>query len=143
MTDSINERLEFLLQELRYNRSEFARKVGVSIQTIHNILGEKKTKPTFEVINKILKNIPDINSDWLILGAGEMYRGVDDSTKVEEEPAKEKRFSPEIQKYIDSIVNKYETQINKKDKQIDNLITILSSQAAGKLIGKQLTAQRW
>ena len=67
----INLRINKLIEELGYNKSSFAAKVGVS-QPIITHITNGRNNPGLEVIQKILSNIPEINPDWLIMGRGEM-----------------------------------------------------------------------
>lgn len=52
-------------------QAEFAKSIGVTQPTIGNLLNDS-TKPSFDLIDAILRNHPDINRDWLLDGKGEM-----------------------------------------------------------------------
>lgn len=69
---SINERIISIIDVLfRGNKSNFASEIGSSPQVIDNITGKRKSKPSWELIEKI-SSLKEINLDWLIRGNGEM-----------------------------------------------------------------------
>ncbi len=52
---------------------QFAQEVGISAGTISNIMGGRNN-PSLDVLQAVLNRFRTINSDWLILGIGSMYR---------------------------------------------------------------------
>ena len=56
-------------------QQEFAEKTQIGAATLSNIFNDR-TRPTLNVVELIKKNIPNISTDWLLLGVGSMY--VDD-----------------------------------------------------------------
>ncbi len=52
---------------------QFAEQVGISAGTISNIMGGRN-KPSLDVMQAVLNRFRTINSDWLILDIGSMYR---------------------------------------------------------------------
>jgi transcriptional regulator with XRE-family HTH domain len=54
------------------NAKQFALELGVSAGTLSNIFGGRN-KPSLELLENTLQCFPTINTDWLILGKGEMY----------------------------------------------------------------------
>ena len=70
-----SERLKILCETyFGGNKSKMGKALDVSYQNINNYL-EKGKKPSFEVMQKAYSIFADkINSDWLILGHGEMFR---------------------------------------------------------------------
>ncbi len=67
------ERLQLLMQKEELNAKSFANEVGISAATMSNIIGGRN-KPSLEVMQKVLNRFRTVNSDWLILGVGTMYR---------------------------------------------------------------------
>lgn len=53
--------------------ARFAEIVGVQRSSVSHILSGRNN-PSLEFIQKILNAFPKVNSDWLILGLGAMYR---------------------------------------------------------------------
>lgn len=75
--NSINDRIQSIINErFKGNVSAFCRSVDVKQPTMNTILGERKSKPSFDVINSILnaKALIDIDANWLITGKGSMTR---------------------------------------------------------------------
>ena len=58
----------------------FAEFIGTSPATLSGIFNGR-TNPTLAIVELIKKKIPDINTDWLMFGSGQMYilRAVGDS----------------------------------------------------------------
>ena len=50
----------------------FADFIGTSTATLSGIYNDR-TRPTINIVEAIKKKIPDINTDWLLFGAGDMY----------------------------------------------------------------------
>lgn len=74
-TTTERERLLKLMQTEGLNAKQFAAEVGIQQGTISNIVNGRN-KPSLEVMQKVLHRFRTIQSDWLILGAGSMYRPV-------------------------------------------------------------------
>lgn len=56
------------------SKSEFAQKVGIANSVISNIMGTRKSLPSFEVLEKIVKTFPQLNCEWLLIGTGQMNK---------------------------------------------------------------------
>lgn len=67
------ERLQLIMQKEEMNAKSFAAEVGISAATMSNIMGGRNN-PSLEVMQKVLNRFRMVNSDWLILGVGTMYR---------------------------------------------------------------------
>ncbi len=57
----------------KMSAKQFAEQVGISAGTISNIMGGRNN-PSLDVLQAVLNRFRTINSDWLILGIGSMYR---------------------------------------------------------------------
>jgi hypothetical protein len=68
---TINERVGMLIEALKLNKNSFSILIGVDSTVIHNIVGGRLTKPSFEVLEKIILSNDNINLEWLILGVGD------------------------------------------------------------------------
>lgn len=64
--------LKFLTNE-EISATKFADEIGVQRSSISHILSGRN-KPSYDFIQKILTRYPILNSDWLILGKGKMYK---------------------------------------------------------------------
>lgn len=69
-------RIKELMNRKRLTPSAFADKIGVGRAIISHILSERN-KVSLDVVMRILEAFPDISTDWLIRGEGQMYTTVD------------------------------------------------------------------
>lgn len=70
---SIQERIKDLIEKKGLNKNSFSNMIGIQPQTLHHIVSGRMTKPSFEVIQKIVSTFSDINPAWLITGEGDMF----------------------------------------------------------------------
>jgi len=74
----INERFILILNTFfRKNVSEMARKIGIPQTTLNNIVANRLNSPSAENIERLLLSMPNINSEWLLKGEGEMLKNDD------------------------------------------------------------------
>ncbi|RZK44853.1 MAG: hypothetical protein EOO61_02280 [Hymenobacter sp.] len=52
----------------------FAQTIGVASGVVGDMLGQRKSKPGFDLTSKILQAYPQIRAEWLMLGEGEMLK---------------------------------------------------------------------
>ncbi|MDG5799973.1 helix-turn-helix transcriptional regulator [Marinilabiliaceae bacterium ANBcel2] len=69
----IKERLNLLLQKKHLTSSAFANIIGVQRSSVSHVLSGRNN-PGLEFIQKTLLKFPDISSEWLINGAGDMIK---------------------------------------------------------------------
>ena len=100
----IIDRLQQLIEYQDMTVSAFARAIGVPDQSIRGIVVQRRNKPGFDLIVKIVHAFDWLNADWLITGRGEMIKKDEPTQNVS---AKE------------SILMDY---IKEKDKKIEKLI---------------------
>ena len=96
------ERLAKIIESEKMTAKQFAAEIGVSAGTISNILGGRN-KASTDIIVRILNRFRTINSDWLLLGTGSMYRpngGVTQATlfgdmrPLDVTPAEDRQVNP-------------------------------------------------
>lgn len=71
----MKDRLQKLLTKEGIAPTRFAEIVGVQRSSISHILSGRN-KPSFDMVQSILAKFPKLNPDWLIMGTGDMYRKV-------------------------------------------------------------------
>lgn len=72
---TINERIQYIINKLYSgNVSEFERASEIKPYTVKNIIGGRQTKPSFDILESIVRNNVQISARWLLLGKGEMER---------------------------------------------------------------------
>lgn len=113
----IKDRILKFLTRQKLSSSKFADIIGVQRSSISHILSGRN-KPSLDFLQKILSNFPGLNSDWLILGKGEMYvqsnqTQLNFSNKVENTPTssvqpliESKTQTPDIQEVFVKEVKK-------------------------------------
>jgi len=69
----MKERIEKFLRLEGISSAKFADELGIQRSSVSHILSGRNN-PSLELIQKFLKRYDKINTDWLILGKGEMYR---------------------------------------------------------------------
>lgn len=67
------ERLLKLIADNNMSAKQFAAEVGIQAGTISNIVNGRNN-PSLDVMQRVLNRFRTLNSDWLILGVGNMYR---------------------------------------------------------------------
>jgi hypothetical protein len=69
----VNDRIAALISALGMNNNSFSVAVKVAAPVIYNIVDPagRRSKPSFEVLEKILLSFDNINLEWLLLGKGE------------------------------------------------------------------------
>jgi transcriptional regulator with XRE-family HTH domain len=65
-------RIEKILKEEKIASSKFADEIGIQRSSMSHILSGRNN-PSLDIIQRILRKYPHINSDWLVLGVGDMY----------------------------------------------------------------------
>lgn len=67
---TINERFELIIQVLfQGNKRAFAKAVGISPTVVENVVGTRKGKPSYDVLEKVCANA-NISAEWLLFGTG-------------------------------------------------------------------------
>ena len=80
---SVNQRIKKFQSASCPKQRDFANAIDISEKTLSSIYNGK-TKPSFKVIEAILKQFPNLNARWLLVGEGEMTIESDNSENTEE-----------------------------------------------------------
>lgn len=71
----INERIQQLIDAVSGgNKRAFSLLIGVNPTVIENIVGTRKGKPGYDLLEKIVFSIENINIEWLFTGEGPMLK---------------------------------------------------------------------
>ncbi len=73
MDEQINSRIKTVMEEMRMRPSEFAAAIGISRSNLTHILSGRN-QPSFAMLEKVLKAFPEIRTEWLVTGLGDMRR---------------------------------------------------------------------
>lgn len=72
--NDIHEKIQYLVDHFcAGNKALFGRDAGIPAPVIASLTGGRKSKPSFEVLQKILAQFP-VNANWLVMGQGQMLR---------------------------------------------------------------------
>ena len=78
----MRDKLLLLMKNEGVTSSRLAELLGIQPSSISHILGGRN-KPSFDLVQKILRRFPNINPDWLLIDKGEMYRNASSTTTEE------------------------------------------------------------
>jgi transcriptional regulator with XRE-family HTH domain len=69
------ERIKKIMEEKGLNQTRFAEATGINPASLSGIINRPDDrKATLDMVTKILSRFEDINSEWLLLGIGPMYK---------------------------------------------------------------------
>ncbi len=109
----MQERFKQLLEEKGLTATRFASMIKVNASAMSHILNGR-SKPGFDVLDKIAQAFPELNLNWLISGKGTMY-GVpvspvqevlfqpDDEKKGDKERKEEKSVVPDLKTTVEEV----------------------------------------
>lgn len=80
MKDEVNDRILKLINSKKMTSQKFASMLNVQSSNISHITS-KRNKPSFDLLFNILSVFPEVSSDWLLMGIGDMYRGESEVVK--------------------------------------------------------------
>jgi transcriptional regulator with XRE-family HTH domain len=69
----MREKLLKLMESEKLTASRLAELLGIRSSGISHIISERN-KPSYDLLQKILRRFPNINPDWLLLDSDQMYR---------------------------------------------------------------------
>ena len=74
MDQEINGRIKRILDYEEMSPANFASEIGISRSNLAHILSGRN-QPSFAMLEKVMRAFPEIRSEWLIIGVGEMVKG--------------------------------------------------------------------
>ncbi len=70
----VNDRLHHFIHVLGMNPTSFAESVDTNVTVIFNIIKGRRSKPSFELLQKIFNKYDKLNSEWLVNGEGAIWK---------------------------------------------------------------------
>ncbi|MBS4012359.1 MAG: helix-turn-helix transcriptional regulator [Bacteroidetes bacterium] len=120
----INKRIEVLIQNLGLNINSFSKKIGIQNNvTIGNIIKGRQS-PGYTTIMMILKTFPNLNTDWLIKGEGNMFN--DNATEESVSMVHEKEIQYKTESLSITLAGNYLDVLMQKITSIDEKLSIIS-----------------
>ena len=141
MDSGINTRFQSIINDcFRGNKRAFANAIGVSPTVIENVVGKRGGKPSFDVLYAVCANA-NISAEWLLTGEGEMLRGGNvqvsgsgnavvgnshnSTATVNATPTDTSDLRAMVEEQR-TIIEGLQGQLQEKDKQIAQLLAIIS-----------------
>jgi transcriptional regulator with XRE-family HTH domain len=81
----INDRISDLIDKLEITPNAFSDMIGVNATVVYNIIKGRRSKPSFDVLQKILASYQSVNANWLLNGDGSPWK--DGRVKNDIEPS--------------------------------------------------------
>ena len=69
----MKDRIKQIMEAQHMTQQVFADFIGTTPATLSGIFNDR-TRPTINIVEMIKKKIPDISTDWLMFGSGQMYQ---------------------------------------------------------------------
>ena len=69
----MKDRIRLIMESQHMTQQVFAEFIGTTPATLSGIFNDR-TRPTLSIVELIKKKIPDISTDWLMFGTGQMYQ---------------------------------------------------------------------
>ncbi len=101
----INDRILDLISKLQMNPNSFAEHIGVKGTVIYNIIKGRRSKPSFDVLQKILIAFQTVNANWLLSGEGDVWRPDDYIPEVD------RKAFESIEKRIVSLIESLQAEL--------------------------------
>lgn len=95
----MNRRLQQFLDAENITQAQFAARVRATPASISHLLAGRN-KPSFEIIQNIMKAYPELNIEWFINGTGKMYKA---AAPKEHDTGSGLLFSDEMQQVYESM----------------------------------------
>lgn len=130
----INDRLRILMDNFQLSSSQFADKLEIQRSAISHLLSGRN-KPSILILEKILKNFPEVDIEWLITGKGNIFKPSSEEKHEELKSITEKQSEIDVFNQKEDIkniekeviLNNEEDEISKnvsKNNQIEKIIII-------------------
>jgi len=88
----MKERIQFIMSQYNLTATLFATKIGIQRSALSHIMSGRN-RPSLDFVLKVKKGFPEISTDWLLLGNGNMVEKPDNKNGVEPELAFEQGVS--------------------------------------------------
>ena len=84
----MKDRIRHIMEEQHMSQQVFADFIGLSPATLSSIFNGR-TRPTLNIVEAIKNKLPMINTDWLLMGIGDMYVTPDGGSDKTLEPGRQ------------------------------------------------------
>lgn len=87
------DRIKQVIEYVQLSPSSFADTIGISRSGMTHLL-TGRNQPSLDVARKILAKYPELSTEWLIMGMGEMFRSEEENLPVSNEEKSEMSQNP-------------------------------------------------
>lgn len=139
---NINDRIKILIKELGLNNNSFAKSLGINPAVTFNIIEGRRTKPSYDLLEKIITQYSQVNIYWLLKEQGEMFsnennkrlpsqeatheqKPEEDKAEAEPQPASDTGHLHDIIKRQDEYLNVLKDQLQNASTMNQELMGIL------------------
>lgn len=77
MDEMVSSRIKRIMEDSKLNATQFATAIGITRSNLAHIFSGRN-QPSFAMLEKILRAFPEIRSEWLVTGIGEMTKNADE-----------------------------------------------------------------
>ena len=120
----MREKLQKLMASEQLTASRFAELLGIQPSGVTHLLGGRN-KPSFDLVQKILRRFPHINPDWLLLDSEQMYRA--DAELTNDQPNQTSNEVAETPVNVEKISAAQNTTISEGSTSTNNSIERLAT----------------
>ncbi len=125
------ERILLLLKVKNLSPSKFADEIGIQRSSMSHIMSGRNL-PSLDLITKIINKFPDINSEWLLMGMGQMIKSkqidlFDASLIVDENKLESAMPIEENKPIMEPIINTVPEQEPVKPKENDLIELVIET----------------
>lgn len=132
---NITERLQYIVDQLfSGNKAAFARAIDIAPTSISNYLGkERASKPSSDILEKIVNSVEQVNAYWLLTGKGEAFGINTKYSNIENNCENESSYIECIHNLSEANKKNAEANLlnaeanNRNSKNLEKLIQIIES----------------
>jgi transcriptional regulator with XRE-family HTH domain len=121
----MTERILSIIKYLNLSPSDFAEEIGVQRSSISHLISGRN-KPSLEFIQKILTRYPEINTEWILNGTGEMLKSginqINEEIPLTEIIVKDRKESTEPEKREIPRTLSRKKPVENEERQVEKII---------------------
>ncbi len=126
------DRISKLIKSMKISSSQFADEIGVQRSSVSHVLSGRN-KPSLDFVTKILAAYPDINSEWLLSGKGNMILDAD-TERRDDEVTGEGQTSLEIEEFVSEKEEKKEFLAKESKKKAGNIKNVAGHKSIERIV---------
>jgi transcriptional regulator with XRE-family HTH domain len=121
----MTERILSLIKYFNLSPSDFAEEIGVQRSSISHLMSGRN-KPSLEFVQKIIARFPEVNTEWIMNGSGEMLKDgsapITGSLPFEVSPDNSEEIAQEFIKREPPRISPRKKPLDKEEKEVEKII---------------------